>query len=351
MGLQNLPPEILQQIARLYVNNVSVAEAWRMRETCKSVRLCIEYEVLARQPLGAFLHATPIRINRKILEWNIDKYLFHRVDSLYGAYPFIPNFIRTMVDILVQAAGRDTQEVRLRYTESLCKTFADTYKDAFDCITTDMTVSIARGKVSTSLFDTDNVHTRVAAAAAVGSCRAIGIFVAGAYEMLWRDYNLSEWDSLPFGSPLNAATFCGRLTVVKAIIKRSEVHKGDMSDKFFPDVCEQVLINSIEWQQEHIAKFLLEHYNKTFGRPSAEALTRWSNVAIEAGNENLVSIIFNAGTSRLCRLIIVVASPTFCLFVRLFGQHSIGSLDRIFFAFIRPPRQNRSSASSPVESW
>ncbi|KAF2680418.1 hypothetical protein K458DRAFT_257806, partial [Lentithecium fluviatile CBS 122367] len=273
MELLDLPPEIIDRILSHHVNKVG------------TFKTCITHNILAKQPINAFLKIHPNN-GRRILRKNLSTYLKYRIKKLNGAHPFLPNFIKHALDRLEKVSGPVDFSTKTKNEGTLCDVLVKESEEiAFELVTTD----VKRKKCQRHLwmFDhtqTDDADYAIAAAAAIGDMGAMVSFIKPDPTDIWLY-------SPAFGYPLAIAAYTGEYLMVKRMLDAFKIIGLMRDPKSFEEMYEQAILFSLQSRHVAVTMLLTENHPLYFAAVEKKAFQSWLKEAIDSGNSELVDAV------------------------------------------------------------
>lgn len=247
-----------------------------------TLRRAIEFETLANQPTGAFLHRGSEHA-RGILRSNQALYLSYRITAEKGCYPFLPRFMKKICDGACSGLPQHTHEARNKTTRMLCEWLVKHEPELVKLLLE--IKKPARSKQVTSVaswFSKKLPSIKISTAAAFGNLPALQSALNGKADEVWAENDL-------FGPALVLAAAGGHIDVVRSIIKHFEVC---YAPKGFAYEVERQFCDAIDmaFRNDHLKiALLLLHIHHEYGCPVevAEAGS-WLGHAIRLRNRDAV---------------------------------------------------------------
>ncbi|KAF1960764.1 hypothetical protein CC80DRAFT_544159 [Byssothecium circinans] len=212
--LLSLPIEIFQQITHNLVSEVGITTAWKLRLTCRTFAAEIKHDIVARQPLSAFLRR-PIYDGYIRTSWiyTPPKPLFDQLVWMLlcrctrvatkGVHPLIPTKINLILDWLAEELGTNKEHGLDEYRERICKATAE-HLSAFSVIK----ILVGRHYLSMMTPGLDDCD-KLAATAIIGNTN---LFKA----TLWKLEGITKPGNSILGDHLFIAAKEGHVEIVKA---------------------------------------------------------------------------------------------------------------------------------------
>ncbi|KAL1797130.1 hypothetical protein ACET3X_003736 [Alternaria dauci] len=256
MELLDLPAEILANVIRFCVDEDNVREASMQRQTCKTFKRHLDYEVFATMPVRSFNREGKTSA-RTLLKNKLADHLIHRVmniNKLRGAQGFLPTFLKNCLELL------RFMKVLLAVACSNAY-FLTTSKPA--------SLSVHPDLPKFDFVSGSGVVDQIAVVAAIGRLdmvHALSSFYGTEY--LW-------YHSHPFGYPLAAAAGGNHTQVVHALLADLEYnYQSDLEPEYRTALISAIKISLIR-QHTDMFLFLVDQYRLRFPATFHLSLRSW----------------------------------------------------------------------------
>ncbi|KAF2020486.1 hypothetical protein BU24DRAFT_403593 [Aaosphaeria arxii CBS 175.79] len=300
MDLLDVPPEVLEQIIRLYVDDVGVVKAWLRRDVCKTFKSFIQFEILAKQPLQAFqgVSFTPLTIYQRgestysrgmydpyrthflaIRSENVhirSEYLQYRIKQLNGCHPFVPSSIQAIVNDFVESS-KDRQNYPMeKCIEILCR------------VTSNLPIwSLLWRSWDSSSHNLDGSRVcnvdRIAAAASIGDLHLL--------QKLILDHPLDvQQESVVLGYPLECAVIEGKEGSVVHLMHNLKKTKKTYRVR---DLLHRAIIAAMRMKTNSTLELLLHIVQKDHKAFWRARVVGWWAIAAAAGRKDHIETILN----------------------------------------------------------
>ena len=117
-SLNDLPPEIVENIMAQLVATLGLEQAWQFRTISPLFHAYIPREILGRQPMAAYRG----QLNSLFLQKHLRQFLEYRMNALYGAPNDLPNLIRRIVDVMASVSNGISSATRVQWTQAAIRT-------------------------------------------------------------------------------------------------------------------------------------------------------------------------------------------------------------------------------------
>ncbi|KAF2274920.1 uncharacterized protein EI97DRAFT_459873 [Westerdykella ornata] len=249
MLLIELPPEILGEIIRHYVNDVGVATAWKTRDVCDKFKVSITYEILAKQPESSFLGRRWDKGSQYVLRQNLGSYIRYRMQHPHGARSLVPDFVRTVVSKLMAACGKSDAATREAYTDMVINLIVGNSESVYTAITAPLGTSTFDSASKEFTGDAIN-STAFDAAAFLGNLEAVRVLLPNV-RVQGREYSA-------LGHSLSLPALKGHIHILKAVLKY-RIERGETLNKY---MVRQAIDVAVKNRHTGCATFLLNVYTK-----------------------------------------------------------------------------------------
>lgn len=245
-------------------------------------RRAIEFETLANQPTRAFLQPG-IKNARGILKCNSALYLSHRMKAERGAYAFLPRYPKKMIDAVSPVLPGSDYNARRQQSRGLCELLAKEMGDAdvLRLLITKAPETSARLKDIVSYPTAGDAKNVIAAAAGVGNLSALRAALHNDPDQVWTR-------SPTFSYPLAATAVCGRLEVVRSIVKYFEHSQNGSHLVFHEQQFHTAISGALKGKHSEIVLLLLKVLD-VYGEPiDDETRKSWNSLALSTRNRDVI---------------------------------------------------------------